>query len=558
MSAFRRLLGLMAPYWVWVLAGIGLSLITTLANIALMATSGWFITAMGLAGVAGVTMNYFTPAAIIRACAILRTGGRYLERLVTHEATFRLLASLRRWFFDHLEPLAPAGLEAYHSGDLAARLQGDIDRLQGVITRLLVPLVAGGLAAVVCLVFVAAHDLRLALVLTLLLGLAGVGLPALTWALGRRPARVVVESSAALRVQAVDHAQGLAELLAFSAAEDHRARFLEEDRRWTRAKVETTNVEHLAQAASGLLANLAPWCALVLAIPLAQGGTLSRPDVVMLALLAMALFETVAPFPAALRGLTDLLASANRLFAIADRSSKQPASREETETPPERCSLVVDGLSFAYDTRHPVLTSLSFVLEAGERMALVGPSGLGKSTVVALLTGLRAPTAGEILLAGRPHRAWDPETRRRLFAVAPQDARLFTGTLRENLILGWPGAPDAVIDKACRLALLDDLLASLPEGLDTAVGEGGATLSGGQLRRIGVARALIKPAPVLLLDEPTEGLDPAMGRRLLEGLLADADGRSLLVITHQGIDGLPFDRVVRLDVSMDDTKKPPS
>ncbi|WP_413207406.1 thiol reductant ABC exporter subunit CydC [Rhodospirillum sp. A1_3_36] len=544
MKSLFHLLALLKPYWHWVLAGILLSLVTMLANIALMATSGWFITAMGLAGVAGVTMNYFTPAALIRACAILRTGGRYLERLVTHEATFRLLAALRRWFYDHLEPLAPGGLEAYHSGDLAARLQGDIDRLQGIITRVITPIIAGGLAAALCLVFVARYDLRLALVLAVLLALAGLGLPLLVWTLGRKPGREAVESAAVLRVQAVDHVQGMAELLAFSADEDHRARFLEENRRWTRAKTATASLTQVGQAGSGLLANLALWSALVLTLPLAVGGGLARPDVVMLALLAMALFETVAPLPAAFLGLTDLLASAHRLFAISDRAPNPVPRAGEVGPTPERCSLSLERVTFGYHLRQPVLEDFSLTLAPGERVALVGPSGAGKSTVVALLTGLRMPTAGRIILAGQSAREWDPEARRRLFAVAPQDARLFTGSLRENLTLGDPMAGEEAIARACRTTLLEEVLAALPEGLETPVGAAGATLSGGQARRIGVARALLKPTPVVILDEPTEGLDPAMGRDLLIRVLADLGGRSLLVITHDAVDGLDFDRVI--------------
>jgi ATP-binding cassette subfamily C protein CydC len=201
-------------------------------------------------------------------------------------------------------------------------------------------------------------------------------------------------------------------------------------------------------------------------------------------------------------------------------------------------------VTFAYQLRHPVLDDFSLILAPCERVAVVGPSGAGKSTLVALLAGLRMPTAGRIILAGRSARDWDPEARRRLFAVAPQDARLFTGSLRENLTLGNPKAGEEAVARACRTALLEEVLAALPQGLETPIGAAGATLSGGQARRIGVARALLKPAPVMILDEPTEGLDPAMGRELLIRVLADLGGRSLLVITHDSVDGLDFDRVV--------------
>jgi ATP-binding cassette subfamily C protein CydC len=337
----------------------------------------------------------------------------------------------------------------------------------------------------------------------------------------------------------------MAELLAFSADEDHRARFLEENQRWTGAKTATASLTHVGQAGSGLLANLALWSALVLTLPLVvEEGGLARPDVVMLALLAMALFETVAPLPAAFLGLTDLLASARRLFAVADQIPDRLPPHGEGAPPPDRCPIALERVTFAYQLRHPVLDDFSLILAPCERVAVVGPSGAGKSTLVALLAGLRMPTAGRIILAGRSARDWDPEARRRLFAVAPQDARLFTGSLRENLTLGNPKAGEEAVARACRTALLEEVLAALPQGLETPIGAAGATLSGGQARRIGVARALLKPAPVMILDEPTEGLDPAMGRELLIRVLADLGGRSLLVITHDSVDGLDFDRVV--------------
>ena len=548
MRLFVRLLGLYRPYWTWVAGGIVVSLLTTLANIALMATSGWFITAMGVAGAAGATMNYFTPAAVIRGTAILRTGGRYVERLITHEATFRHLSGLRRWVYDRLEPLAPAGLEGYHTADVAARLNIDVERLQELYLRVLVPTVGGLAAAAICVWVAATYAPGIGLALGIGLGLAGIVLPlGVGWA-GRRHARAKVTLAADLHRAAVDQVQGLAELQAFGADAASQARFLADAMALERAQDGAAGLDAATRAGTGLLTNLALWSALALGLPLVAAGTLERPDYVMLAFLSLASFEAVAPLPAAFRALPETFAAARRLFAIAD--TPPPPGEDAAETAqvpalPVR-DLAVTGLRFGYGDAAPVIDGLDLFLGRGEKIALVGPSGVGKSTLIALLTGLRRLDRGTLSLGGKPRTAFSGADWRRAFAVAPQDVRLFTGTLRENLTLGAPEADDAAILAACRTAQLEPFLAALPDGLDTHIGEAGVTVSGGEARRIGIARALLKPAPILILDEPTEGLDPRMEAALLEAVFAGLDGRSLILISHRRIDAGRLDRVITL------------
>ncbi|MCF7977648.1 MAG: thiol reductant ABC exporter subunit CydC, partial [Chromatiaceae bacterium] len=299
MSELIRLWQLFQPYRGWMLGGFAVALITLLANVALMAISGWFITAMAVAGAAGVAMNYFAPAALIRASAIGRTAGRYFERLITHEATLRQLAGLRVWFYRHLEPLAPARLMEYHSADLLTRIRADIDALDNLYVRVLVPVLVAITAGLAFFLFTAMFDLGLAQLLLVMLLIAGVALPWAGHRLGKRPGRRIVEIQAELRQAGIDGTQGLSELLIYGAADSH-ARHLDALSRALVAEQERmSQLTGIAQAATGLTANLTLWGMLWLGIPLVHDGSLAPPQLAMLALFSLATFEAVAPLPMA-------------------------------------------------------------------------------------------------------------------------------------------------------------------------------------------------------------------------------------------------------------------
>jgi ATP-binding cassette, subfamily C, bacterial CydC len=548
LKTFWRLLALYRPAWgLLVLSGL-VALAAVLANIALMAVSGWFIASMAIAGAAAAAFNYFTPAAIIRGCAILRTGGRYLERLVSHDATLRPLAATRVWLFRRIEPQSPDRVAAWHSGDLASRFKGDIDRLEAMPLRILLPLAVAVAASAVLLSVLGHYGSRFALIELaglLVAVLAPVAVTRLAWIWGRGQ----VHLSAALTEAVVEGVQGLADLRVFApAARRHAARLAEIGAALVASQQKTGRAGALALAAGVLAANLAAWSVVAVAVPLVRAGTLAPADLVLLALLALAGVEAVAPVPGAVHALGGVLEAAKRLFALIDAPAPAPVDEDAEAPPPVDADLVLKDVRFRHAPAAPlVFDGFSLTVGQGERVALTGPVGAGKSTLVALLTGLLSPQAGSIAVGGRAVASLGPEARRRPFAVAPQAPGLFTGTLADNLRVAWPEAPEAALRHVLAVAQLEEMVADLPQGLETWVGEAGLTLSGGQARRLAVARALLKPAPVLILDEPGEGLDYATERALLAAAVADLGGRTLILITHRSAGLDLMDRVVRLE-----------
>lgn len=545
MSVLWRLLRLYKPYTGWMLLGVSLSLMTVLANMGLLALSGWFISAMALAGAAGVSMNYFTPAALIRGAAITRTAGRYGERLVTHEATFRLLSELRVWFYEKLEPLAPAVLQQYRSGDVLSRIRADIDTLNNLYLRILVPSVVALLASLILVLALAYYHPLLALVELSLLVLAGVIIPWLMNNLNQANGAKLVHVSADLRTQLISDLQGMGELLVYGAAEQQAQQLKQHSKHLAHLQQSQTCLNSLAQSSLSVCANLAMWLMLILAIPLVQQKSLAPANLAMLSLLALASFEAIAPLPLAWQSWGETLAAAKRIFTLTDQ---QPLVHEPVQplVLTEPISIRFEQLSFHYSDNSPwVLKDFNFTLEPRQKVVILGANGCGKSTLLNLLLRFREPTSGKLLLNDQPIQAYAGEAVRAKFAVAEQHSHVFNSTILDNLLLANPAASPAQIEDACRAVLLHEFIQQQPEGYQTWVGETGVRLSGGQLRRLTLARALLKPASWLILDEPTEGLDPETAISVMANILAwvEAKQQGLLVITHQelGIEGNEVD-----------------
>ncbi|MFC5527179.1 thiol reductant ABC exporter subunit CydC [Rhodanobacter ginsengisoli] len=532
LRVLRRLFGLIRHERRWMAAGAAMAVLSTLSGIGLLAVSGHFITSMALVGAGGAAINYYTPAALIRLLAILRTGGRYVERLITHEATLRVLARLRVWLFGRLVPLAPAGLGGLRSAELFSRLRVDVDALEHAYLGALIPLLVAVVVALVVLVTTMLYLPVLGLLLVLLLGLAGALLPWWTLRRGRAPGAAMVAHAEVLRSLAADGLRGRAELALYGAESAHAEKLAAVAGQQQQAQRQVDRLQAQGSAAVMLSAQLAAVCTLAFGLPALQAGALAPPALTMLVLLALAAFEAVAPLPEAWAQLGATLASARRVFALAD--TPPPVIEPSSPSPPiGDNSLTIRDLRLRYAADDAwALAGVDLDLPQGRRLAVVGPSGAGKSSLVGALTRLY-PYEGSITLGGTSLADWHGDDVRARIAVVEQQPYLFDASLRDNLRLARPEASDEQLNHAIAQAQLDDYVASLPRGLDTWVGENGIRVSGGEARRIAIARALLADAPILLLDEPTEGLDAGTAARLYKALAIAMKGRSVLLITHR-------------------------
>lgn len=528
----RRLFGLMRQQRRWMLLGLALALLSTLSGIGLLAVSGHFITSMALVGAGGAAINYYTPAALIRLFAILRTGGRYAERLVTHEATLRMLARLRVWLFARLVPLAPAALGELRSAELFSRLRADVDALEHAYLGVLIPLLVAVVVVLAVVVVSALYLPALSLPLLLFFLFAGAWLP--RWALrrGRAPGEVVVACSEAMRELAGDGLRGRAELALYGAEDAHAARLAAVAARQRKAQRQLDRLQALGSAGVALTAQLAAVCTLILGLSALRGGGLAGPDLVMLALLVPAAFEAVTPLPEAWAQLGATLASARRVFGLADTPVPVPDPVATSPTIHQHDLLLRDVRLGYADSGPWALDGVDLDLPQGRRIALMGTSGAGKSSLLGALTRLY-PYTGSITLGGTPLDAWRGDDLRSKIAVVEQRPYLFDASLRDNLCLARPEASKAELEKVIQLAQLGEYVDTLPQGLRTWVGEDGVRVSGGEARRIAIARAVLADPPILVLDEPTEGLDAVTVAQLYKALAAATAGRSVLLITHR-------------------------
>ena len=542
-----RLLRLFAPYRWWMLGGALLSLLTILANFGLMTLSGWFLASAALAGLGGwATLNqynFFLPAAGVRAFATTRVLSRWLERIVTHEATFRLLSRLRVWFYTRIEPLAPAGLQGYRSGDILSRLVADIDTLNNFYLRVFTPFLVAGLATLLMAGFFALYAWSVGLALFVLLALTGLLLPLLSERLGAGNSREVTRLQAEMRTQVIDALQGMGEILTANAAERVQGRFLQENAALLERQRRLAGVAGIGTAGMGFMANLTLWVILLLAIPLVARHTLPHAELPMFALGTMAAFEAVLALPLAFQFLGQTREAARRIFEVADTP---PAFHEAVDAvpAPEHFDIEIQGLHLRYPTaREDALGGLDLRIGQGQRVAILGATGAGKSSIANLLLRFYDYQSGSARLGGRELRDYPGDQLRQYFALLSQRSHLFHSTIRDNLLLAKGDAEEEELWAALRQAQLADFVEGLPQGLDNIIGEGGVNLSGGQARRIAIARAVLKDSPILILDEPSEGLDAVTEAKFLQDLRALMQGRTVIYITHRLLGLEDMDRI---------------
>jgi len=526
-SAVGRLVGVARPVRGALLVAAAAGMAAAVASVLLMVAAPYLISrATVVTGFAALAVT----VTAVRTLAIGRAVLRYVDRYTSHAATFRVMTAVRVWIFRALEPRVPG---AYRSGDLLGRAVADVDTLGGVIVRgVLPPLAAGaaGVAGVVALWVIAP-----ALGVGLAVGLAtcGIVVPLAVRAWARRPAAEDLGARAALHASAAEDVAGLAELVAFGRADDLGRRLTFASAASTVARRRLARVRAGGTSAVMVVAGSTAVALLWVAFGLHGDERVAGVLLAAVPLAALAAFEALVPLGDAFGELATGRAAAIRTFEVID--APVPVAAAAAPVPvPDAPSLALESVRFRFASDDGwILDGLDLALAPGERLGLTGPNGAGKTTTLRLLLRFVGPVEGAYRVGDRDAAAYDADDVRARFAIVPQDPFLFNGTLRDNLLLADADAPDDRIRAACERAQLGRLLDRLPDGLDTPVGEDGMRLSGGERRRLAVARVFLRDVPILLLDEPTADLDPTTERDLLDEVDRHARGRSLVVVSHR-------------------------
>ncbi|GCF07201.1 thiol reductant ABC exporter subunit CydC [Dictyobacter arantiisoli] len=544
-TTLRRLISLALPIRNWMLLAALLGSLTVLSGIGLLTTSAYLISGAALHPSVAVLQVAIVG---VRFFGISRGVFRYLERLVSHRATFRLLSRLRVWFYSALEPLIPARLleqqdgqqRELRSGDILRRAVSDIDTLQNFYIRVLAPPLVAVIIGIVMWIFFGFFGAVFGLIFIAFYLISAVVIPWLSHLLGQRVNRETVSTQAELEAQLVDSVQGIADLVAFGQEERQEQQIQLLNKKMRRLQTTNSYVSGMQGTLTNLIMNLSAWTMLIVAIPYVMRGQLDGILLAVLVLGALASFESVLPLAGAFQQLGGSLEAARRLFEVVD--AKPAVQNPSIPSPtPANHTIEAQHLNFRYaPAESHVLQDINFTLPQGKCIAIVGPSGSGKSTLAHLLLRFWDYQEGQISLGEHPLHDYQQDDLYSLVSVVEQDTHLFNTTIRENLLIARKGATEEEMIAAAKQAQLHDFVQTLPAGYDTQVGEQGLRLSGGERQRVAIARAFLKDTPILILDEPTVNLDAITERAVLDAIKALRQSRTTFLVTH---------RLVEMDIA---------
>jgi len=532
MKTLLRLFSFMKPFLKEISLSILTGIITIGTGIGMLGTSAYLISYAALQP----SIAELQVAIVgVRFFGITRSVFRYLERLVSHSVNLRLLAKMRVWFYRSLEPGAPANLQQRRGGDLLNRVMADLETLENFYVRVVAPVIVAFVITIGMTFFLGGYFWPLALILFTGMFLNGIVIPLLMILITRKAGSQTVEVRSALSSTMLETFQGLEDLQASGAEGRWLQQIRNSDKESARLQVYYGFLTGLTSGMALLVTNVTVLAVLWAAIPQVSHGLMSGVSLAVVTLLTMASFEATGNLPTAAQNLTASYAAAKRLFEIAvPAQSKIPVQDLPQELIKNAQCLQINGLRLSYPgSDSPALANIDLSLHRGERVAMVGPSGAGKSSLANAILRFWPVEAGTIQIDGNDLDVYSETSTRALFGVISQSTYLFSETLRENLLLAAPDAGDDQLMEVMHQAKLDDWFTSLPDGLNTWLGDQGVQMSGGERQRLAIARVLLQETPFVLLDEPTANLDPETEKAILTQLFDTFSDRGLLIITHR-------------------------
>lgn len=519
------LVSLLRPFRWWIGITVLLAASTVLANVGLLSVSAVLISMAALQPPLLDLMVYIVG---VRFFGISRALLRYSERYVSHKITFQILTRLRVLVYQRIEPSAPAGLQQYSDGQLFDRLLNDIEVLKYFYLRAVLTPAAALVVLAVCSIVLSQFSMAAMVLLVILFAFFGLAVPLGMGKLTAGKTAVLAEEREQWQTMLEDYLGGLSELKNAGRQEQYYHRLLEQLNKMAGLERALGVLGNLTANLLSYGSNIALVLALLVVIPAVQQGSLPGVYSAMVLLLIWSSFEAIFPFPQALLQLQQSMEAAAHLDALpVPEKVQQPPVQQ-----PVHLDIAVSHITFAYEDQHQVYQDFSLYCRQGAHIALVGTSGSGKSTLAALLVRFWEPQQGTISLGNIPLAQYPEQQLRQLIGVIEQDTFLFSATLRENLLLVNPQATEEQLQQALAFAVLEDVAATLPDGLDTYIGDNGYRLSGGQRQRVALARAWLRDCPVVILDEIFQGLDTITAAQIRHNLEQWGRGRTMIYITH--------------------------
>lgn len=556
LRALASLLSMVRPRWSRVALAALAGVLTLGAAIGLAAVSAWLI---ARASQRPAILDLTIAVVAVRALGISRGVFRYLDRLASHDLALRGVAQLREQVYLRLAVGRPGAAVGLRRGDLLARFGADVDAIGDVVVRAILPAIVAVAAGVGTVALLAAFSPAVGAITALLLVVAGLGGPLLSGWAARRSEVEAVHAQAAVAAASLTIVDGAAELRVSGRLEAMLAELAGQESRLARALRRSSWPASLAPALSTVAMGATVVAALVFGGAGVAEGTIAPVELAVLVLTPLAAFEAVDTLPAAAVQLLRSAAAAGRLRELFDAAGPMPhhadddAERKNMPRAPQEARIIARDLAIGHPGREPLLRGLDLDFGPGDSLAILGPSGSGKTTLLATLAGLLEPQAGQLLIGGIPVDELPDGAAAQVVAFTPEDAHVFDTTILENLRVARGDVTEAEATAALRQAGLAEFLATLPDGLDTRLGENATMISGGERRRLLLARALLAPAPLMLLDEPGEHLDVATADALVADILASASapgaagGRGVIVVSHRPESVAAAARIVNLE-----------